>query len=617
LLFGRTLVTKAGHERKCNANFIRDQKILGLASQTDEPERDRLTLYGIIIMYNVLKSLVLLALLSVLAACSTVTPVVPGEDFEVASVATVTVQPSDTEQGVAAKYGAKVITFKPEAGFAVLGFAKGQLTALNTTVNADFFAHPEVQASGKNAWGGGKNAWGGGLKAWSGGKNAWGGGTTGVPVLPGENATVWSQINLVEAHKDSRYFGAGVKVAVLDTGVDTAHEIFQGSLAPSSEWKDFVDNDTNPQEGGSALDAGFGHGTAVAGIILQVAPKATILPVRVLDRDGGGDLDDVIAGIDWAVQKGAKIINLSLGSVSNTDALTTMVNYAASRNVLVIASAGNQGQANALTFPARMSRRFGALDSSFGKIFSVGSVNSTGVTSLFSNYSGDLSGVAPGENIFTAFPGNQAIAATGTSFAAPLYSGAFALALSEHPNVNLVNLYMQFQNASASRTWNLGWWQRNFDARGFWDMGKGVINAEGLVEYARYGWGNLVGNASFSEYSTYWSGWTNAAVGFESGRNEVAVINGRGGFEQTLTGLHPNTTYRYQVEYKLSSSTDSLAIEYFVGGVWREVLVQGTTWAKPTITFTTGANETSAVIGVWKSSTTGTATVDNFFVAKQ
>jgi hypothetical protein len=567
-------------------------------------------------MYNILKSLFLFALLSVLAACGTV-PQQPNTDIEVASVVTVTVDANDTEQSIAAKYGAKVITFKPEAGFAVLGFAKGQLTALNTTINADFFAHPEVQALGKNAWGGGKNAWGGGLKAWSGGKNAWGGGTTGVPVLPSENTTVWNQINLYEAHKDSRYFGAGIKVAVLDTGIDTSHEIFQGSLAPSSEWKDFVDNDNNPQEGGSSVDAGFGHGTAVAGIILQVAPKATILPIRVLDRDGGGDLDDVIAGIDWAIQKGAKIINLSLGSVSNTDALTNMVNYAASRNILIVSSAGNHGQANGLTYPACMSRSLGSIDGVFGKVFSVGSVDSSNVTSLFSNYAGNLSGVAPGENIVTAFPGSQLIAATGTSFAAPLYSGAFALALSENQWMSLTNLFIQFQNRSSERGWSMGLWDNNFAVRGFWDMGKGLINVEGLVEGARYGWGNLVGNGYFVDQTTYWTGMLSTSIGWESGRNDVAVITGRGGFEQTLTGLHPNTTYRFQLEYKLSSVSDSLTMEYALNGVRFEKTLQGTAWTKATWTFTTGANQTTATIGVWKSSTTGTATVDGFFVAKQ
>jgi thermitase len=568
-------------------------------------------------MNHVLKQLLISAVILVLAACGNSAPLQNETDFEVASVATVQIGGGDSETAIAAKYGAKVIAFKPEAGFAVLGFPAGQLTALNTTTNTDFFAQPEVTASGTKAWGGGKNAWGGGLKAWSGGKNAWGGGITGVPVLPSENTTVWNQINLIEAHKDSRYFGAGIKVAVLDTGLDTSHEIFQGNLAPSSEWKDFVDDDTNPQEAGSSVDAGYGHGTAVAGIILQVAPRAMILPVRVLDKDGSGDLDDVIVGIDWAIQKGARIINVSLGSLSNTDALTQMVNYAASKNVLIVSSAGNGGQANGLTFPARLSRGSGSVDGVFGKVFSVGSVNSSSVTSLFSNYANNLSGVAPGENIYTAFPGNQMIAATGTSFAAPLYSGAFALALSENPTLSLVNLYIHFQNRSSERSVTLGVWQKNFDARGFWDMGKGIINIDGLLEGARYNLGNLVGNPYLVEGFTYWGTPSNVTLAWETGRNEVAEINGRGGFEQTLTGLEPNATYSYQVEFKLSSASDTVSLETFVNGVWIKRSFHGTTWTKPTVTFSTALGQTSATIRVWKSSATGTAIVDNFFVARQ
>jgi thermitase len=563
-------------------------------------------------MNNVLKQLLISAAVLVLAACSSPAPVQHETDFEVASVATVTITTGDSEAEVAAKYGAKVISFKPEVGFAILGFPKGQLTALNTITNADFFASPEAQAAGTKAWGGGKNAWGGGLKAWGGGKNAWGGGTTGVPVLPSENSSVWTQINLYEAHQLAKKFGTGVKVAVIDSGIDTSHPAFAGSLAPSSEWKDFIDNDGNPQEVGTATDVGYGHGTAVAGLILQVAPGATILPLRVLDKDGSGDLDDVIAAIDWAIQKGAKVINLSLGAMSEGP-LYPMLTYAASRNVLVVASAGNSAAYNGITFPARMSSWGGGI---YTRLFGVGSVNSSDVVSSFSNYGWALSGFAPGENLATAFPGGQMVAASGTSFAAPLYSGAFALALSENQTLNLQSLFVQFNNGSASRSWNRGVWSRNASSRNITELGMGVIDVNSLVESA-YGYGNFVANPWFSGGGLGWWQGTNTAVQWDDTRQGVAVISGRGGFEQTLVGLTPNTTYKYQLEYKLSSATDSLTIEYFVNGIWTERNVQGTAWTKPTLTFTTGSGQTTATIGVWKSSTTGTATLDNFFVAKQ
>ena len=105
--------------------------------------------------------------------------------------------------------------------------------------------------------------------------------------------------------------GEGVKVAVIDTGIDLDHPGFAGRLAPAGEWRDYVDGDDFPMDepGG----AGFGHGTAVAGIIVQVAPNATILPIRVLAPDGRGDVDDVVTAIDHAITVGAQVINLSLG----------------------------------------------------------------------------------------------------------------------------------------------------------------------------------------------------------------------------------------------------------------------------------------------------------------
>ena len=243
-------------------------------------------------------------------------------------------------------------------------------------------------------------------------------------------------MRLPQAHALSKNFGYGVKVAVIDTGIDTAHPAFTGSLAPSTEWKDFVDNDTNPMEvsGGN----GYGHGTGVAGIILQVAPKATILPIRVLNQNGAGDSDDVIAAIDWAVQKGAKVINLSLGTNEPVAALKTMVSYANQMGIFVITSAGNAGTTS-MTFPAADAQNAPYSD----KLFSVGSVNSSGSRSSFSNYGSALKFSAPGEQIYSAYPASQSAHMTGTSFAAPIIAGVVTLALADNPTAaNDVQFYM-------------------------------------------------------------------------------------------------------------------------------------------------------------------------------
>ena len=571
-------------------------------------------------MHYVKKISKLVALLGflLLAACSqTPTPQVTDKNSNFESVATVQISPTDTRASLEAEYGGKVVLFNPQAGLAMLGFSGSDFTTLTTSSNQGAFGTPEVTAAGKGAWGGGSGAWAGGKGAWGGGWGAWGGGwgawgsgssTTAIPALPSENRAVWRSNKLPQAQALSKNFGAGVKIAVLDTGIDLNHPMFSGRLAPSSEWKDFVDNDVTPQE---VAGSSYGHGTAVAGVILQAAPRATILPLRVLNGEGVGDTDKIAAAIDWAIQKGAKVINLSLGADSE-GVLYPMITYAASRNVLVVASAGNTATYNGITFPARMTYWGGGI---YTRLFGVGSVDSNDVVSSFSNYGWDLSGFAPGENLATAYPGSQMVAASGTSFATPLYSGAFALALSENPSLNLQSLFIQLNNGSASRSWSRGVWSRNAASRNIKELGSGVINVNALVESA-YGYGNLVANPWFTSSLSWWQG-TNTAVQWDATRQEVAVISGRGGFEQILVGLTPNTTYTYQLEYKLSSATDSLTVEYFVNGTWTKRNVQGTAWTKPTLTFTIGSGQTTATIGVWKSSTTGTATLDNFFVAKQ
>ncbi len=381
-------------------------------------------------MYSVLKTVFLLALLTVLAACSTNAPILnETADVEIASVATVTIQAGDSEASVAAKYGAKVIVFRPEAGFAVLGFSQGQLTTLATITNIDAY---KITPLGNKAWASGKSAWGGGLKAWAGGKSAWGGGTSSVPTLPGENRALWRELKLPQAQAISKNFGYGAKIAVIDTGLDLNHPAFVNSLAPATEWKDFVDNDTTPQE---TIGAFYGHGTAVAGIILQIAPRATILPIRVLDSDGAGDVDDVVAAIDWAVQKGVKLINLSLGSVETVASLDAMVSYAASQGVYVIASAGNAGSSS-LSYPAAQA----AVGATNNNILSVGSATIAGVRSSFSNYGSALEFMSFGENVYSAYPDSQTGYFTGTSFAAPQITGCLALIMMDTAPTNRGNL---------------------------------------------------------------------------------------------------------------------------------------------------------------------------------
>lgn len=190
-----------------------------------------------------------------------------------------------------------------------------------------------------------------------------------------------SLINTEEAWEEST--GSGVTVAVLDTGVAVG-----GNDTPNvvSGW-DFVDDD------GWAGDAN-GHGTHVAGTIAQatnngvggagVAPDATILAVRVLDAQGRGWTSDIIAGVELAVDEGADIINLSLGSYTHSQNENRAMKLAKQAGVLLVGAAGNDGLYG-LVYPAR-----------YNHVMAVGAVDARGLWVSYSNYHWKVEICAPG-----------------------------------------------------------------------------------------------------------------------------------------------------------------------------------------------------------------------------
>jgi thermitase len=388
---------------------------------------------------------------------------------------TATVQiTADADQGaVEAKYGGKVVVWQPEAGFAIVGLQESgidlQGVGANAITNMNAMSVPErVSGTGVSSWAGGVSSWAGGYSSWAGGVSSWAGGVSSwaggsaVPTTFGENVDSWNLIHLAEGQALTRNLGTGVKVAVIDTGIDLTHPAFTGRLVPSNEWKDFIDGDTSPQETAGVL---YGHGTSVAGIVLQIAPKATILPLRVLSGNGQGDTDQVAQAINWALAKGAKVINLSLGGTSPDPALENMVKFAASKGVFVIASSGNSGD-QSVTVPAA----YGSLSNN---IFSVGSVGPTGAKSVFSTF-GALELVAPGEQIWGPAPGNQRSYWSGTSMAAPVVSGILALALAEPlQNPSTVGAQLaQYAQQSEVRNTNNNTPFRDLLGRGYPDVFK-------------------------------------------------------------------------------------------------------------------------------------------------
>jgi subtilisin family serine protease len=234
--------------------------------------------------------------------------------------------------------------------------------------------------------------------------------------------------------------GGGVTVAVIDTGVRGDHEDLAGALVKGA---DYVN------DGGDGLIDPNGHGTHVAGIIVARAsngrgvaggaPDARVMPIRVLDANGSGFSSDVVAGIYYAVDKGARVINLSLGGGPST-ATEDAINYAVSRGVVVVAAAGNGAQSgNVPVYPGAYANAIG-----------VGSVESNKVRSSFSNYGSYVDLVAPGGGILSTYSSNAGsyAYASGTSMATPYVAAAAALVLGINPKLNVAGVRAALEGAA-------------------------------------------------------------------------------------------------------------------------------------------------------------------------
>ena len=219
---------------------------------------------------------------------------------------------------------------------------------------------------------------------------------------------------------DHSRWGAGVKVAVLDSGV-VAHQALPG-LSESIAITPFPDD----------LHQTYGHGTAVASLIAGndpsapgVAPAAEIISIRVGDESGKADSFAIAAGILAAVDSGVQIINISMGTTENNPLIEQAVLYAHARSVLIVAASGNSAQADAM-YPA-----------AYPSVISVGSVDARGEHLDFSNYGTYLSLTAPGYAINAAWPGNRFATISGTSASVPLVSGAIAATMSSGSGVTM------------------------------------------------------------------------------------------------------------------------------------------------------------------------------------
>jgi hypothetical protein len=270
------------------------------------------------------------------------------------------------------------------------------------------------------------------------------------PEVPNLGGNDWARdmVNAPEVWQGG-ITGNGIVVAVVDTGVDYTHLDLDANIWQNADeipnnridddrngyiddirgW-DFVWNDNNPMDF-------LGHGTHVAGAIAAeqngfhitgVAPNAKIMPVRVLDFWGYGNPENIAAGIRYAADNGADVINYSAGGWFPKSQVEDAIQYATNKGVVVVMSAGNDGFYQP-DYPANNADRLG---------IAVGGIDKNGRIADFSNRAGSRPldyVVAPGVDIVSTIPYNTYESYDGTSMAAPHVAGVAALVLNANPNL--------------------------------------------------------------------------------------------------------------------------------------------------------------------------------------
>ncbi|MBI2626123.1 MAG: S8 family peptidase [Candidatus Nealsonbacteria bacterium] len=224
--------------------------------------------------------------------------------------------------------------------------------------------------------------------------------------------------------------GFGVNVAIIDTGIDKDHADLVGNLKGGVN---FVSKSPAKPADPNKWDDDNGHGTHVAGIVAAVdneigvigtAPEAYLWAVKVLDRNGSGYISDVIDGINWAVNNGMRVVNMSLGTASDIQALHDAVDAAYNAGLVLVAAAGNSGDGNGTTneviYPAK-----------YSSVIAVAATASDDSTPYWSSEGEEVELAAPGVDIRSTWNDGLYNTISGTSMATPHVAGTVALMLKD------------------------------------------------------------------------------------------------------------------------------------------------------------------------------------------
>ncbi len=232
--------------------------------------------------------------------------------------------------------------------------------------------------------------------------------------------------------------GSGVKVAIVDTGIDGNHSdlVVYGGY-------NYIDNTTNWQDD-------HGHGTHVAGTVaaldndidvIGVSPDANLYAVKVLDSGGSGSYAGIAAGIEWCVSNGMQVINMSLGGSSDSETLRTACQNAYNAGIVIVAAAGNSGnppgRGDNIGYPAK-----------YETVIAVGATDSKDKRASFSSTGPALEIMAPGVSVLSTALGGGTTTMSGTSMASPHVAGVTALVISVNPGLSNVDVRAIMNNTA-------------------------------------------------------------------------------------------------------------------------------------------------------------------------
>lgn len=236
-------------------------------------------------------------------------------------------------------------------------------------------------------------------------------------------------VNIIQAplaHANSNK-GAGVKVAVLDTGIDTDHEDLVGNIKGGIS---FIPD--NP-----SYEDARGHGTHCAGIIaaldngigvLGTAPEASIYAVKVLNDEGYGEWSWVASGLDWAINNGINIVSMSFGGTDTSTLVETMCQAAYDSGILLIASAGNSGNiygtGDSVAYPAK-----------YDSVIAISAIYNDKLRANYSSTGPKVELTAPGTSVLSTVPGGLYAVKSGTSMAGPHAAGVAAILKAQYPTL--------------------------------------------------------------------------------------------------------------------------------------------------------------------------------------